>query len=117
LLFLTNFRGVPILVHACHSKRILAMKKIKSMGIFDIKDFPINFVRTGILKGTGADVEELGEKPLIAVVNSYTELNPSHSLVGVMWGAMNSSSSSRNCSSTSAKGGSGLICCPKSSSQ
>ena len=54
------------------------MKKTKSTGIFDIKDFPINFVRTGILKGTGADIEELGEKPLIAVVNSYTELNPGH---------------------------------------
>ena len=54
------------------------MKKIKSTAIFDIKDFPINFVRTGILKGTGADIEELGEKPLIAVVNSYTELNPGH---------------------------------------
>jgi dihydroxy-acid dehydratase len=54
------------------------MKKIKSAGIFNIKDFPINFVRTGILKGTGADIEELGEKPLIAVVNSYSELNPGH---------------------------------------
>ncbi len=29
------------------------MKKIKSTGIFDTRDFPINFVRTGILKGTG----------------------------------------------------------------
>jgi len=48
------------------------------MGIFDPKDFPINFVRTGVLKGTGADIEELGEKPLIAVVNSYSELNPGH---------------------------------------
>jgi len=54
------------------------MKKIKSAGIFDIRDFPVNFVRTGILKGTGADIEELGEKPLIAVVNSYSELNPGH---------------------------------------
>ena len=54
------------------------MKKLKSMGIFDPKDFPINFVRTGVLKGTGADIEELGEKPLIAVVNSYSELNPGH---------------------------------------
>jgi dihydroxy-acid dehydratase len=54
------------------------MKKIKSTGIFDLKDFPINFVRTGVLKGTGADIEELGEKPLIAVVNSCSELNPGH---------------------------------------
>jgi dihydroxy-acid dehydratase len=54
------------------------MKKLKSMGIFDTRDFPINFVRTGLLKGTGADIEELGEKPLIAVVNSYSELNPGH---------------------------------------
>jgi len=54
------------------------MKKIKSMAIFDTRDFPINFGRVGILKGTGADVEELGEKPLIAVVNSYSELNPGH---------------------------------------
>jgi hypothetical protein len=42
------------------------MKKINSTCIFDIKVSPINFVRTGILKGTGADIEELGQKPLIA---------------------------------------------------
>jgi len=54
------------------------MKKPKSMPIFDTSDFPISAVRLSILKGTGVDVEELAEKPLIAVANSHTEFNPGH---------------------------------------
>jgi dihydroxy-acid dehydratase len=68
------------LIRGCYPYEIrrLTVKKIKSMAIFDTRDFPINFGRVGILKGTGADTEELAEKPLIAVVNSFTELNPGH---------------------------------------
>lgn len=54
------------------------MKKPKSMPIFDNKDFPISFVRQSMIHGTGADLEELAEKPIIAVANSHTELNPGH---------------------------------------
>jgi hypothetical protein len=35
------------------------MKKIKSAGIFGIKDFPINFVRTGVLKGARVSINML----------------------------------------------------------
>jgi dihydroxy-acid dehydratase len=61
-----------------HAEMEEIMKKIKSQAIFDQSDFPINLVRTGVLKGTGADVTELAEKPLIAVVNSYSEFNAGH---------------------------------------
>ncbi|UCD85354.1 MAG: dihydroxy-acid dehydratase, partial [Deltaproteobacteria bacterium] len=54
------------------------MKKIKSQHIFDDPDLPMSLVRLAILKGTGVDVEELRQKPMIAVVNSHTELNPGH---------------------------------------
>jgi len=54
------------------------MKKPKSMALIDDKDFPINIVRRHMLRGTGSDLEDLREKPLIAVVNSQTDLNPGH---------------------------------------
>ncbi len=54
------------------------MKKKKSAAIFDTSDFPIGLLRAGICRGTGADPEELKEKPVIAVVNSHTEFNPGH---------------------------------------
>jgi len=54
------------------------MKKPKSSPIFDMKDFPISVVRLSIMKGTGVDMDELKEKPMIAVVNSHTEINPGH---------------------------------------
>jgi dihydroxy-acid dehydratase len=49
-----------------------------SRDIFDTKDFPISQVRRGVLSGTGADIEEYQNKPLIAVANSATEMNPGH---------------------------------------
>ena len=58
------------------------MKKPKSSPIFDMNDFPISLVRLSIMKGTGADIEELKEKPMIAVVNSLTEINPGHMHLG-----------------------------------
>ncbi len=54
------------------------MKKFKSAPIFDDKDFPINIIRKSMLQGTGTDVEELTQKPLIAVANSRTDINPGH---------------------------------------
>jgi dihydroxy-acid dehydratase len=54
------------------------MKKRLSRDIFDTKDFPISQVRRGVLSGTGADIEECQDKPLIAVANSATEMNPGH---------------------------------------
>ncbi|MCP4682609.1 MAG: dihydroxy-acid dehydratase [Desulfobacterales bacterium] len=54
------------------------MKKSKSDVIFDDSDFPISVVRKSIFQGTGVDMEELREKPLIAVANSHTDMNPGH---------------------------------------
>lgn len=54
------------------------MKKPKSAPIFDPSDFPVGLVRVSILKGTGVDLEEVKEKPMIAVANSHTEINPGH---------------------------------------
>ncbi len=54
------------------------MKKPKSQPIFDERDFPVSLARLAIMSGTGVDIEELKEKPIIAVVNSHTEFNPGH---------------------------------------
>ncbi|MCP4163852.1 MAG: dihydroxy-acid dehydratase [Deltaproteobacteria bacterium] len=54
------------------------MKKPVSIDVFNDKDFPVSLVRSMIIKGTGVDVEELKEKPIIAIVNSQTDYNPGH---------------------------------------
>ncbi|MBN2160197.1 MAG: dihydroxy-acid dehydratase [Spirochaetes bacterium] len=54
------------------------MKKKRSLAIFDTSDFPVGLMRTGIFRGTGADPDELKEKPMIAIVNSHTDINPGH---------------------------------------
>ncbi|MEA3221658.1 MAG: hypothetical protein U9P49_00620 [Thermodesulfobacteriota bacterium] len=54
------------------------MKKPKSGYIFDGSDFPISLVRKHILKGTGIDIEEAKNKPIIGIANSHTEINPGH---------------------------------------
>ncbi len=54
------------------------MKKPQSMPIFDDADFPISLVRKHIFQGTGCDMEELKEKPLIAIASSATDINPGH---------------------------------------
>ncbi len=46
------------------------MKKPKSAAIFDDRDFPISIVRKTIFQGTGTDMEEAGDKPLIAIASS-----------------------------------------------
>jgi dihydroxy-acid dehydratase len=60
------------------------MKKLKSTPIFDDRDFPINIIRKSMISGTGADLEELEGKPIIAVANSHTELNPGHMHLNVL---------------------------------
>jgi len=54
------------------------MDKPKSAPIFNDQDFPVSLVRLSILKGTGVDIDELKEKPIIGIVNSHTEMNPGH---------------------------------------
>jgi dihydroxy-acid dehydratase len=54
------------------------MSKPWSAPIFNEQDFPISIVRLSILKGTGVDLDELKEKPIIAVANSLTDMNPGH---------------------------------------
>jgi dihydroxy-acid dehydratase len=54
------------------------MKKPVSAPIFNEADFPISIVRLSILKGTGVDIDELKEKPIIGVASSFTEMNPGH---------------------------------------
>jgi len=54
------------------------MKKPKSAPVFNDQDFPICITRLCILSGTGIDVQEAAEKPIIAVVNSQTDINPGH---------------------------------------
>jgi dihydroxy-acid dehydratase len=56
----------------------VVVKKPKSNLIFDDKDFPISLVRRCILQGTGIDIEEGKQKPIIAIANSQTEINPGH---------------------------------------
>jgi dihydroxy-acid dehydratase len=52
--------------------------KKRSQVIFDDSDFPVSILRKSVFQGTGVDMEEVSQKPLIAVVNSQTELNPGH---------------------------------------
>ena len=52
--------------------------KRKSSVIFDERDFPINIVRRTIFQGTGTDIDEAKEKPIIAVASSQTDINPGH---------------------------------------
>jgi len=52
--------------------------KIKSGPIFDGSDFPVSVARLAIMRGLGVDIDELREKPIIAVAGSQTEMNPGH---------------------------------------
>jgi len=54
------------------------MKKKASHAIYDEKDLYPYLLRMNVLKGTGADTEECKQKPIIAVVNSHTEMNTGH---------------------------------------
>jgi len=54
------------------------MSKPRSQPIFDERDFPVNVVRLAIMQGLGVEIEELKGKPIIAVANSHTDMNPGH---------------------------------------
>jgi dihydroxy-acid dehydratase len=54
------------------------MKKPQSSPIFDDSDFPISIVRKSIFQGTGVDLNEAREQPIIAIANSQTDINPGH---------------------------------------
>jgi len=59
-------------------KGVADMKKPKSGPLLDEKDFPVCLVRQAMLRGTGTELDALRKGPMIAVVNSHTELNPGH---------------------------------------
>lgn len=54
------------------------MSKPRSRPIFDESDFPVSVARLAIMQGLGVEIEELKGKPIIAVANSHTEMNPGH---------------------------------------
>ncbi len=54
------------------------MKKPKSDVLFDERDFPISLGRRCLIQATGIDISEGRQKPLIAIANSQTEINPGH---------------------------------------
>ena len=54
------------------------MKKPKSLPLTDDRDYPINLLRQRMIRGTATDPDELREKPMIAIVNSHTDVNPGH---------------------------------------
>lgn len=60
------------------------MKNKNSDDIFNEQDFPISQVRRNVLSGTGVDIDEYKDKPLIAIVNSATEINPGHMHLGLL---------------------------------
>jgi dihydroxy-acid dehydratase len=60
------------------------MKKPQSSSIFDDSDFPISIVRKSIFQGTGVDLTEAGKRPIIAIANSLTEINPGHMHLGMI---------------------------------
>ncbi len=53
--------------------------KKRSKSIFEgIKKTPMKYGKLGLLKGLGLDNEEIENKPFIAVVNTWNEINPGH---------------------------------------
>ncbi|HNY49701.1 MAG TPA: dihydroxy-acid dehydratase [Smithella sp.] len=60
------------------------MKKRQSSPIFDDSDFPISVVRKSIFQGTGTDLTEAGKRPIVAIANSLTEINPGHMHLGTI---------------------------------
>jgi dihydroxy-acid dehydratase len=54
------------------------MNKKISHAVYDEKDFYPYLMRMNVLKGTGVDTDECKVKPIIAVVNSHTEMNTGH---------------------------------------
>ncbi|MHA1719611.1 MAG: dihydroxy-acid dehydratase [Promethearchaeota archaeon] len=70
--------------------------KSRSNEIFNlIKDTPFYYVTRGIFQGIGLEEKEFSRKPIIAIVNTWNELNPGHKHLrtlaeGVKWGVLES---------------------------
>ena len=59
--------------------------KKRSNRIFEgIKNTPFRYVTAGIIKGVGIEENDLFEKPLIGVVNTWNELNPGHKHLNIL---------------------------------
>ncbi len=56
----------------------IAQLKHKSRAVFEDEGFIMGVVRRQILQGVGIDIDEMRQKPIIAVANSFTEFNPGH---------------------------------------
>ncbi|MDD1769696.1 MAG: dihydroxy-acid dehydratase [Methanomassiliicoccales archaeon] len=54
------------------------MKKPKSDVLLDDRDFPMSLGRKCLFQATGIDIAEGRQKPIIAIANSQTEINPGH---------------------------------------
>ncbi|GAB4320164.1 MAG: dihydroxy-acid dehydratase [Promethearchaeota archaeon] len=68
--------------------------KARSRELFEVvKQTPFYYVTTGIVRGTGVDPRDVERKPLVAVVNTWNELNPGHRhlrqlAAAVKWGVL-----------------------------
>ena len=60
------------------------MKKPKSKQYFDARDGVIALLRMSLIRGAGVNIDEALRKPMIAVVNSLTDLNPGHMHLGAL---------------------------------
>jgi dihydroxy-acid dehydratase len=54
------------------------VKKPKSDVLLDDRDFPMSLGRKCLFQATGIDIAEGRQKPIIAIANSQTEINPGH---------------------------------------
>lgn len=52
--------------------------KKNSQDIFSNDDYPINLVRQNIFCGTTITLEDAKKKPIVAIANSFTDVNPGH---------------------------------------
>ena len=60
------------------TKNDVAVMKHKSHEVFEDHGLFVGLARRSILQGLGIEPEEMREKPIIAIANSYTEFNPGH---------------------------------------
>src|SRR4030042_5548232 len=58
--------------------RRVAVKKPKSDVLLDDRDFPMSLGRKCLFQATGFDIAEGRQKPIIAIANSQTDINPGH---------------------------------------
>jgi dihydroxy-acid dehydratase len=54
------------------------VKKPKSDVLFDDRDFPISLGRQCLFRAAGFEIAEGRQKPIIAIANSQTDINPGH---------------------------------------